>query len=49
MPTHNVVFWNAMILGHMKWARLVGINFVSTNGRGESRPCHFLGGFESMC
>ncbi len=42
MPTHNVVFWNAMIMGHMKWAGLVGVNFISTNalGRGEFKPCH---------
>jgi len=52
MPTHNVVSWNPMILGHVKRGegqRGVELFQQMQHEGGAARPFDLCGGAECMC
>ncbi len=52
MPTHNVVSWNPIILGHVKCGegqRGMELFQQMQHEGGAARPFHLCGGAECMC
>jgi pentatricopeptide repeat protein len=47
MPTHDLVAWNAMILGHVKYGqgqKALALGQEMQQDGGGARPCHFCWG-----
>jgi len=51
MSSSDVVTWNVMVLGDVKWATAEGFGTISTNATGMcmAKLCYFCGGAECMC